>query len=144
MFTKAQIAHDEAMRRNATEARRLSITSHTHLDGVRHEGAISECNYDAIAKSNREWAATHDAKCVECGHVASESMADPVEGCECCRLAMDALEAATCRYCGTLAEYADAIAHRECPGDAFSARCESGWTGDRCTFPLYHDGPHSN
>lgn len=24
------------------------------------------------------------------------------------------------------------------------AACESGWTGDRCTFPLFHDGPHSN
>jgi hypothetical protein len=23
-------------------------------------------------------------------------------------------------------------------------RCESGWTGDRCTFDLFHDGPHSN
>lgn len=23
-------------------------------------------------------------------------------------------------------------------------RCESGWTGDRCTFPLGHEGPHSN
>lgn len=22
--------------------------------------------------------------------------------------------------------------------------CESGWTGDRCTFPLFHDGDHSN
>lgn len=22
--------------------------------------------------------------------------------------------------------------------------CESGWTGDRCTFELFHDGPHSN
>jgi hypothetical protein len=22
--------------------------------------------------------------------------------------------------------------------------CESGWTGDRCTFPLDHGGPHSN
>ncbi len=22
--------------------------------------------------------------------------------------------------------------------------CESGWTGDRCTFRLFHDGPHSN
>lgn len=22
--------------------------------------------------------------------------------------------------------------------------CESGWTGDRCSFPLFHDGPHSN
>jgi hypothetical protein len=22
--------------------------------------------------------------------------------------------------------------------------CESGWTGDRCTFALHHDGPHSN
>lgn len=22
--------------------------------------------------------------------------------------------------------------------------CESGWTGDRCTFHLFHDGPHSN
>jgi hypothetical protein len=25
-----------------------------------------------------------------------------------------------------------------------TATCESGWTGDRCTFPLFHDGPHSN
>lgn len=25
-----------------------------------------------------------------------------------------------------------------------SLRCESGWTGDRCTFALFHDGPHSN
>jgi hypothetical protein len=24
------------------------------------------------------------------------------------------------------------------------ARCESGWTGDRCTFKLFHEGPHSN
>ena len=24
------------------------------------------------------------------------------------------------------------------------AKCESGWTGDRCTLPLFHDGPHSN
>lgn len=23
-------------------------------------------------------------------------------------------------------------------------RCESGWTGDRCTYRLGHDGPHSN
>lgn len=22
--------------------------------------------------------------------------------------------------------------------------CESGWTGDRCTFPIFHEGPHSN
>ena len=22
--------------------------------------------------------------------------------------------------------------------------CESGWTGDRCTFPLFHEGDHSN
>lgn len=22
--------------------------------------------------------------------------------------------------------------------------CESGWTNDRCTFPLHHEGPHSN
>ncbi len=22
--------------------------------------------------------------------------------------------------------------------------CESGWTGDRCTFRLHHAGPHSN
>lgn len=25
-----------------------------------------------------------------------------------------------------------------------SPACESGWTGDRCTFPLFHDGDHSN
>ena len=24
------------------------------------------------------------------------------------------------------------------------SRCESGWTGDRCTLPLFHSGPHSN
>ena len=24
------------------------------------------------------------------------------------------------------------------------ARCESGWTGDRCALPLFHDGPHDN
>ena len=23
-------------------------------------------------------------------------------------------------------------------------RCEMGWTGDRCSRPLFHDGPHSN
>ena len=23
-------------------------------------------------------------------------------------------------------------------------RCESGWTGDRCTKRLFHTGPHSN
>lgn len=23
-------------------------------------------------------------------------------------------------------------------------RCESGWTGDRCTYRLGHPGPHSN
>jgi len=23
-------------------------------------------------------------------------------------------------------------------------KCESGWTGDRCTFELFHNGPHSN
>jgi hypothetical protein len=22
--------------------------------------------------------------------------------------------------------------------------CESGWTGDRCQFVLFHEGPHSN
>lgn len=22
--------------------------------------------------------------------------------------------------------------------------CESGWTGDRCTYALFHPGPHSN
>jgi len=25
-----------------------------------------------------------------------------------------------CRYCGTMAEYADAVAHRDCPDDAFA------------------------
>lgn len=25
-----------------------------------------------------------------------------------------------------------------------TARCESGWTGDRCRRSLHHDGPHSN
>jgi hypothetical protein len=25
-----------------------------------------------------------------------------------------------------------------------NARCESGRTGDRCTYPLFHEGPHSN
>jgi hypothetical protein len=29
-------------------------------------------------------------------------------------------------------------------GRSNSARCESGWTGDRCTKPLFHRGPHSN
>lgn len=24
------------------------------------------------------------------------------------------------------------------------ALCESGWTGDRCTYALFHEGPHSN
>lgn len=123
----------------------LSITGHTHLDGARHEGPLGACNYDAVSKSNREWAWTHAAVCVECGHIATVYMADPVEGCECCRLALEAVDPDTsCRYCGTSAEYADAIAHRGCPSDAFSARCESGWTGDRCTFPLGHEGPHSN
>lgn len=28
--------------------------------------------------------------------------------------------------------------------DEQGPRCESGWTGDRCEFPLFHDGPHSN
>lgn len=37
------------------------------------------------------------------------------------------------------AEAAEVIARTE-PGP----RCESGWTGDRCVFPLFHDGPHSN
>jgi hypothetical protein len=23
-------------------------------------------------------------------------------------------------------------------------KCESGWTGDRCTFELFHGGSHSN
>jgi len=27
---------------------------------------------------------------------------------------------------------------------AAKPRCESGWTGDRCSFPLFHEGPHSN
>lgn len=24
------------------------------------------------------------------------------------------------------------------------AKCESGWTGDRCTYKLFHAGDHSN
>ena len=27
---------------------------------------------------------------------------------------------------------------------ASEARCESGWSGDRCTYTLGHFGPHSN
>ena len=29
-------------------------------------------------------------------------------------------------------------------GEHASMRCESGWTGDRCSLPLDHDGPHSD
>lgn len=29
-------------------------------------------------------------------------------------------------------------------GRDVAPRCESGWTGDRCSLPLHHDGPHSN
>ena len=27
-------------------------------------------------------------------------------------------------------------------GEHAAMRCESGWTGDRCSLPLDHDGPH--
>jgi len=27
---------------------------------------------------------------------------------------------------------------------ADDSTCESGWTGDRCTLPLLHEGDHSN
>lgn len=30
------------------------------------------------------------------------------------------------------------------PADVTSQACESGWTGDRCTLALFHEGPHSN
>ena len=33
--------------------------------------------------------------------------------------------------------------YREDPNTP-SPRCESGWTGDRCTKRLFHEGPHSN
>lgn len=33
----------------------------------------------------------------------------------------------------------------EIAGWAYSGpRCESGWTGDRCDYPLGHEGEHSN
>ena len=29
-------------------------------------------------------------------------------------------------------------------GEHAATRCESGWTGDRCSLPHHHDGPHDN
>ena len=29
-------------------------------------------------------------------------------------------------------------------GEHAAMRCESGWTGDRCSLPLDHDGPHDD
>lgn len=43
---------------------------------------------------------------------------------------------ATLRFTGT----PDAVANVA----AALPRCDSGWTGDRCSFPLFHRGPHSN
>jgi hypothetical protein len=41
---------------------------------------------------------------------------------------------------------ADVTAHNEAMDRMFpdGARCESGWTGDRCQLPLFHDGEHDN
>jgi hypothetical protein len=59
----------------------------------------------------------------------------------------------TCADCG---EHVDQHIGRylECPNGSgyefesdaskVTGACESGWTGDRCTFPLFHDGQHSN
>lgn len=145
-------------------------TDGTRHDGPRGECPWSLTT--GLAWSNRLWAHERRVPCAECGHVTGEvegcdccALAttyednpghDPeVTARNRTRLRVAAAKPgaititedgpdASCRYCGTSAEYADAIAHRDCPSDAFSARCESGWTGDRCTFPLGHEGPHSN
>lgn len=47
-----------------------------------------------------------------------------------------------CFRCQRRATALDLSGQRVCSDHA--PRCESGWTGDRCTKRLDHKGPHSN
>lgn len=51
---------------------------------------------------------------------------------------------ARCRSCLRPLAYGRDGLWRHRPEPRRRERCESGWTGDRCSRPLGHDGRHSN
>jgi len=80
----------------------------------------------------------------EAAYPALEEYAEETDGVEVVFVRLTRVKAGADLAAETRRDIAGLQDEEERDRAAVGPLCESGWTGDRCTLPLLHDGPHNN